>query len=196
MPAPGLAPLRTETHRRPSLHSITRYYDSFVRGYKLWIVMEYLAGGSCLDLVSSLVLPWLPQRPALADLLFFGCVPQLKPGVFSEAHIAIVCRELLFGLEYLHSEGKIHRDIKAANVLLSASGRVKLGGSVMLPGDWSQVERTLTAPASCIYSRLRSCCSAEQQQVKTAHVCRNAVLDGTRSVSTCQELRVRTEADC
>ena len=32
---------------------ITRYYGSFVRGYKLWIVMEYLAGGSCLDLVSG-----------------------------------------------------------------------------------------------------------------------------------------------
>jgi serine/threonine-protein kinase 24/25/MST4 len=32
---------------------ITRYYGSFVRGWRLWIVMEYLAGGSCLDLVSS-----------------------------------------------------------------------------------------------------------------------------------------------
>ena len=79
---------------------VTRYYGSFVVAYKLWIVMEYLAGGSCLDL--------------------------LKPGVFSEPHIAVICRELLLGLDYLHSEGTIHRDIKAANVLLSASGKVKL----------------------------------------------------------------------
>ncbi|KAF9009043.1 kinase-like domain-containing protein [Cyathus striatus] len=79
---------------------VTRYYGSFVVAYKLWIVMEFLAGGSCLDL--------------------------LKPGVFSEAHIAIVCRELLLGLDYLHTEGTIHRDIKAANILLSSSGKVKL----------------------------------------------------------------------
>ncbi|PKY08695.1 Mst3-like protein kinase [Aspergillus campestris IBT 28561] len=79
---------------------VTQYKASFLRGHKLWIVMEYLGGGSCLDL--------------------------LKPGVFNEAHVAIICQQLLQGLEYLHSEGKIHRDVKAANVLLSHTGKVKL----------------------------------------------------------------------
>ncbi|PGH09793.1 STE/STE20/YSK protein kinase [Blastomyces parvus] len=79
---------------------VTQYRTSFLKGYKLWIVMEFLGGGSCLDL--------------------------LKPGVFNEAHIAIICHQLLLGLDYLHQEGKIHRDVKAANVLLSQSGKVKL----------------------------------------------------------------------
>ncbi|KAJ5716618.1 hypothetical protein N7493_008529 [Penicillium malachiteum] len=79
---------------------VTQYKASFLKGHKLWIVMEYLGGGSCLDL--------------------------LKPGVFNEAHVAIVCQQLLLGLDYLHTEGKIHRDVKAANVLLSNTGKVKL----------------------------------------------------------------------
>ncbi|KAN0065894.1 hypothetical protein ACQY0O_001025 [Thecaphora frezii] len=79
---------------------VTKYHGSWLKGTNLWIVMEYCSGGSCSDL--------------------------MKPGRFREDYIAIVVRELLKGLEYLHGEGKLHRDIKAANILLSASGDVKL----------------------------------------------------------------------
>ncbi|KAB5522025.1 kinase-like domain-containing protein [Coniochaeta sp. 2T2.1] len=79
---------------------VTKYYGSYAKGAELWIVMEFCSGGSCADL--------------------------MKPGLIGEDYIAIIVRELLLGLDYLHSDKKLHRDVKAANVLLSAGGQVKL----------------------------------------------------------------------
>lgn len=65
---------------------VTKYYGSYAKGAELWIVMEFCSGGSCADL--------------------------MKPGKIEEEYIAIIVRELLLGLDYLHSDKKLHRDVK------------------------------------------------------------------------------------
>jgi serine/threonine-protein kinase 24/25/MST4 len=95
--------VRQEIRTLASLKSpwIIGYFASFVKNESLWIVMEYCSGGSCLDRMK-------------------------RSGVFSETAVSIMLSETLKGLEYLHGLGRIHRDIKAANILLTEEGHVKL----------------------------------------------------------------------
>ncbi|XP_070587015.1 mitogen-activated protein kinase kinase kinase kinase 1-like [Erythrolamprus reginae] len=81
--------------------NIVAYYGSYIRFKKLWICMEFCAGGSLQDIYQV-------------------------TGALSELQIAYICRETLHGLSYLHKQGKIHRDIKGANILLNDQGEVKL----------------------------------------------------------------------
>lgn len=80
--------------------NITKYYGSYLHGTRLWIIMDFCAGGS-------------------VRLL-------LKAGVIEERYTAVIMRELLHALVYIHREGVIHRDIKAANILITKEGRVRL----------------------------------------------------------------------
>ncbi|KAL4250202.1 protein kinase superfamily protein [Abortiporus biennis] len=86
---------------RASRHpNIVNYIDSFLYKNELWVVMEYMEGGSLTDVVTA--------------------------NLMSEGQIAAVSRETALGLEHLHKHGVIHRDIKSDNVLLSMNGDVKL----------------------------------------------------------------------
>ncbi|XP_035825113.1 mitogen-activated protein kinase kinase kinase kinase 5 isoform X2 [Aplysia californica] len=81
--------------------NIVAYYGSYLRREKLWIAMEYCGGGSMQDIYHV-------------------------TGPLPEPTIAFVCRETLKGLNYLHRRGKMHRDIKGANILVTDEGDIKL----------------------------------------------------------------------
>ncbi|XP_076921931.1 serine/threonine-protein kinase BLUS1-like, partial [Bidens hawaiensis] len=83
--------------------NLLRSYCSFTTGHNLWVVMPFMAGGSCLHIMKTSF-----------------------PEGFEEPVIATVLREVLKALVYLHAHGHIHRDVKAGNILVDNNGSIKL----------------------------------------------------------------------
>lgn len=82
--------------------TIVAYYGSYIIDNDLWIVMEYCEGGSVSGAMKAL------QRS------------------LNEREIRAILKDILKAIVYLHSQKTIHRDIKAANILLKSEGRAKL----------------------------------------------------------------------
>ncbi|XP_057217528.1 mitogen-activated protein kinase kinase kinase kinase 3 isoform X5 [Triplophysa rosa] len=101
--------------------NIVAYFGSYLRRDKLWICMEYCGGGSLQDIYHV-------------------------TGPLTESQIAYVTRETLQGLYYLHNKGKMHRDIKGANILFTDNGYVKLADF----GVSAQITATLAKRKSFI----------------------------------------------
>lgn len=84
--------------------NVIKAYCSFVVDRCLWVVMPFMAEGSCLHIMKI-----------------------AYPDGFEEYAIATILKETLKALEYLHRQGHIHRDVKAGNILVDSGGAVKLG---------------------------------------------------------------------
>lgn len=81
--------------------NIVRYVGISRESRALYIFLEYVPGGSIASLLSRF-------------------------GAFEESVISVYTRQILIGLDYLHSQRCVHRDIKGGNILVEKSGRIKL----------------------------------------------------------------------
>lgn len=86
-----------------SHRNVLRAHCSFTVGTHLWVVMPFMGAGS------------------LHSILSHGF-----PDGLPEPCVAVVLKDTLHALCYLHEQGRIHRDIKAGNILLDSDGSVKL----------------------------------------------------------------------
>eukprot|EP01018_Ginkgo_biloba_P019671 Gb_11159 [translate_table: standard] len=99
--------------------NVIRAYCSFVVDRCVWVVMPFMAEGSCLHIMKI-----------------------AYPDGLEESAIATILKETLKALEYLHQQGHIHRDVKAGNILIDTRGVVKLGdfgvSACMFDTGWPQ----------------------------------------------------------
>eukprot|EP01084_Bolivina_argentea_P148764 260022_1 len=86
-------------HKSQCIINIIEYY---LKDDKIWIVIEYCSAGTASDIM------------------------EITSSTFNEKYIAVIMRETLKALKYLHSINIVHKDVKAGNILFNHHGAVKL----------------------------------------------------------------------
>ncbi|EAS02701.2 Serine/Threonine kinase domain protein (macronuclear) [Tetrahymena thermophila SB210] len=83
---------------------IVKLYDKYIdaKNKEIWLVIEFCNMGSLADVIN------------------------ITGQTFFEAEIACILDNVLQGLDYLHKNHRMHRDLKSANILLNNEGEAKL----------------------------------------------------------------------
>jgi serine/threonine-protein kinase OSR1/STK39 len=84
--------------------NVVKYFGSFVERSALYILMEYMEGGSCFEILKT----------------------AFRKGIENEAVIATILAEVLKALAYFHEHRRLHRDVKPGNILVNERGEVKI----------------------------------------------------------------------
>ena len=127
----NLAEIRLEVQSmRLSSHSnVLACHTAFVKDTNLWLVTQLMRKGSSLHCIQT-AREKLRQHP----------IPM-------EPHITYILHETLLGLQYIHDNGQIHRDVKSSNILIDGDGSVRIadfGVSGWLVQGGSQQEKAKT----------------------------------------------------
>ncbi|CAD8208571.1 unnamed protein product [Paramecium octaurelia] len=108
--------------------NIVKYFGSYHSNGQLWLVMEYCAGGSVIDLVKAM---------------------SFNGSSLPEELIATILYQTLKGIDYMHNHKKIHRDIKCGNILIDHVGNIKLadfGVSTQLVHTMADTDTVIGSP--------------------------------------------------
>ncbi|XBW37147.1 hypothetical protein QEN19_002725 [Hanseniaspora menglaensis] len=99
-PNKSLIILEIETMKFSRHPNVIEFKNAFFYNMELWVSMEYMSGGNLADVVTNCLL--------------------------TDLQIRFVCKEVLKGLQFLHENGIVHRDIKSDNILLNEKGNIKI----------------------------------------------------------------------
>jgi len=108
-PKSSLEDIRNEvTAMKEAFHpNVVACYTAFMHKSALWVVMPYMNLGCCANIMK-----------------------RLKKGGYGEGMreewVRTILRETVQGLNYLHEQGYMHRDLKAGNIVLDSSGSIKI----------------------------------------------------------------------
>jgi len=111
--------LEAQTMRLSSHPNVLPCYTSFIQCTNLWLVTQLMNKGSSLNCIQSARIRYRNQKVE-------SHFTEERETPSFEKHITYILHETIHGLKYIHDNGKIHRDIKAGNILLDSDGNVRI----------------------------------------------------------------------